>query len=76
MIFYSKSLLLIELVRFGVFVGLGSIVWKFIAKIITITPMSGRVAAHVRGMRPTPSTKQDTLMLRKNLNSNTNQTLN
>ena len=37
----------------------------------------GSVAAHLRGMRPTLSTKKDTLMLRGNSNSNTtNQTLN
>ena len=30
----------------------------------------GSVAAHLRGVRPTPSTKKDTLILRKNSNSN------
>ena len=35
----------------------------------------GSVAAHLRGMRPTPSRKKDILMLRGNLNSKTNQTL-
>ena len=35
------------------------------------------VAAHLRGMRPAPTSKKDTLMLRKNTNTNTiNQTLN
>ena len=33
------------------------------------------VAAHMRGMRPAPTTKKHTLMLRKNSNTNTiNQT--
>ena len=30
------------------------------------------VAAHLRGMRPAPTTKRDTLNLTKNLNTNTN----
>ena len=35
------------------------------------------VAAHLRGMRPAPTTKKDTLMLMKNSNTNTtNQTFN
>ena len=35
------------------------------------------VAAHLRGMRPAPTSKKDTLILRKNSNTNTiNQTLN
>ena len=29
--------------------------------------MNESVAAHLRGMRPTPSTKKDTLMLREKL---------
>ena len=34
------------------------------------------VAAHLRGMRPAPTTQKDTLMLRKNSNTNNiNQTL-
>ena len=37
-------------------------------------PQGGSVAAHLQGVRPTPSTKKDTLMLRKK--SNSNQTLN
>ena len=40
-------------------------------------PQNINVAAHLRGMRPAPTNKKDTLMLRKNSNTNTiNQTLN
>ena len=34
-------------------------------------PKKGSLAAHLRGMRPAPTSKKDNLMLRKNSNTNT-----
>ena len=43
--------------------------WSFFGQIIFYEANISivHVAAHLRGMRPTPSTKKDTLMLRKKL---------
>ena len=42
-----------------------------------VSSKRGRLAPHLRGMQPAPTSKKDTLMLRKISNSNTNdQTLN
>ena len=50
---------------------------KKIEHVDVFSSKGGSVAAHLRGMRPTPSRQKDTLKLRENSNSNTNnQTLN
>ena len=48
--------------------------WQFKMQVIfcAFQQNSNAVAAHLRGMRPTPSTKKDTLMLRENSNFKTN----